>query len=80
MFLKASRELEGQAKGTEALSLALEKQPGAIVALEALKAQIEVASAIGKSDNTLIIPEETAGLFGAIKSGQKILEANLIGE
>ena len=79
-YLKASRELEGQAKGTEALSLALEKNPNAIVALEALKAQIDVAKAIGRSKNTLIIPEETAGIVGAIKSIQKILEPNLIGK
>jgi regulator of protease activity HflC (stomatin/prohibitin superfamily) len=79
-YLKASRELEGQAKGTEALALALEKNPNAIVALEALKAQVEVAVAIGRSKNTLIIPEETAGLAGAIKSVQKILEAKLVGK
>ena len=79
-YLKESRALEGQAKGTEALSLALEKNPNAIVALEALKAQIDVATAIGRSRNTLIIPEETAGLVGAIKSIQKILETNLIGK
>jgi regulator of protease activity HflC (stomatin/prohibitin superfamily) len=73
-FLKASRVLEGQAKGTEALARALEKNPNAVVALEALKAQIDVAEAIGKSENTLIIPEETAGLFGAIKSITKVLD------
>jgi len=77
-YLKASRELEGQAKGTEALALALQKNPTAIVALEALKAQIQVASAIGKSNNTLIIPEETAGLVGAIKSIQKILDTDKV--
>ena len=75
-YLKASRELEGQAKGTEALAIALGKNPDAIVALEALKAQIEVASAIGKSNNTLIIPDETAGLVGAIKSLQKVFETD----
>ena len=73
-FLKASRALEGQAKGTEALANALEKNPTAIVSLEALKAQIDVASAIGKSDNTLIIPETTVGLFVAIKSIEKIMQ------
>lgn len=72
-YLKASRELEGQAKGTEALTAALEKDAQSIVALEALKAQKDVAQAIGRSQNTLIIPEETAGLFGAIKSIEKIL-------
>lgn len=76
-YLKASRELEGQAKGTEALTAALEKNPQSIVALEALKAQIEVAQAIGRSQNTLIIPEETAGLVGAIKSIEKILAFNV---
>lgn len=76
-FLKASRELEGQAKGTEALALALSKNPNSVVALEALKAQIEVANAIGQSNNTLIIPEETAGLFGAINSIKKVLELDV---
>ena len=72
-YLKASRELEGQAKGTVALTAALEKDAQSIVALEALKAQKDVAQAIGRSQNTLIIPEETAGIFGAIKSIEKIL-------
>tara|TARA_B110000879_G_C11142254_1_gene500865 strand:+ start:635 stop:1663 length:1029 start_codon:yes stop_codon:yes gene_type:complete len=76
-FLKASRELEGQAKGTEALALALSKNPNAVVALEALKAQIEVARAIGQSNNTLIIPEQTAGLFGAINSITKALSVDV---
>jgi regulator of protease activity HflC (stomatin/prohibitin superfamily) len=76
-YLKASRILEGQAKGTEALSKALELNPKAVVALEALKAQVDVAKAIGQSSNTLIIPEETAGLFGAIKSISKILDLNI---
>lgn len=78
-FLKASRILEGQAKGTEALAQAFASNPTAIVALEALKAQIEVARAIGESNNTLIIPEETAGLFGAIESIRKITELKLNG-
>ena len=76
-FLKASRALEGQAKGTEALALALSKNPNAVVALEALKAQVDVAIAIGKSNNTLIIPEETAGLFGAINSIKQVLNFDL---
>mgnify|MGYP000906973427 CR=1 FL=1 len=76
-YLKASRVLEGQAKGTEALALALSKNPNAVVALEALKAQVEVAAAIGKSSNTLIIPEETAGLFGAINSIKQVLNLDL---
>jgi hypothetical protein len=57
--------------------LALSKNPNAVVALETLKAQIEVANAIGQSNNTLIIPEETAGLFGAINSIKKVLEIDV---
>ena len=78
-FLKASRVLEGQAKGTEALAKAFASNPTAIVALEALKAQVEVAKAIGESNNTLIIPEQTAGLFGAIESIRKITELKVNG-
>jgi len=76
-YLRASRVLEGQAKGTEELARALQSNPEAIVALEALKAQIEVAVAIGKSNNTLILPDETAGLFGAINSVRKVLDLKL---
>lgn len=76
-FLKASRALEGQAKGTEALAQAFASNPTAVVALEALKAQIEVAKAIGESSNALIIPEETAGLFGALESIKKITSLKL---
>ena len=76
-FLKASRALEGQAQGTEALAQAFASNPTAVVALEALKAQIEVAKAIGESSNALIIPEETAGLFGAIESIKKITSLKL---
>ena len=60
-----------------AIAKALEKAPNAYVALEALEAQKEVANAIGKSENSLIIPQETAGLAGAIKSVEKILELNV---
>ena len=43
------------------------------MALEALKAQAKVAESLGNSENTMIIPAETAGLFGAIGSIQKVL-------
>jgi len=76
-FLKASRALEGQAKGTEALAKAFASNPTAVIALEALKAQVEVAKAIGESNNTLIIPEQTAGLFGAIESIRKITQLKI---
>tara|TARA_B000000565_G_C23753649_1_gene365647 strand:- start:325 stop:1281 length:957 start_codon:yes stop_codon:yes gene_type:complete len=76
-FLAESRGLEGQAKGAAAIAKALEKAPDAYVALQALEAQKDVADAIGKSENSLIIPQETAGLAGAIKSIEKILDLNV---
>ena len=76
-FLLESRKLEGQAKGAAALAKALEKAHNAYVALEALEAQKKVAEALGKSENSLIIPQETAGLAGAIKSVEKILDLNV---
>lgn len=75
-FLKASREEEGKAKGVEAMARALEKNPDAVVAIKALEAQEKVAESIGQSDNALIIPQETAGLFGAIKSVGKLLNTD----
>jgi hypothetical protein len=38
------------------------------VALEGLKAQAKIAESIGQSQNALIVPSETAGLFGAMAS------------
>ena len=76
-FLAESRGLEGQAKGAAAIAKALEKAPDAYVALQALEAQKDVADAIGKSENSLIIPQETAGLAGAIKSIEKILDLHV---
>ena len=76
-FLAESRGLEGQPKGAAAIAKALEKAPDAYVALQALEAQKDVADAIGKSENSLIIPQETAGLAGAIKSIEKILDLNV---
>lgn len=73
-FLKASREQEGVAQGFLAISKAMKDNPEAIVALEALKAQANVAESLGKSDNVMIIPAETAGLFGAIGSITKVLD------
>ena len=67
-FLANSREKEGEAKGFAAIAAALKEDANAIVALEALRAQEEVAKALGSSDNALIVPSETAGLFGAAAS------------
>jgi len=64
-FLLAAREQEGLAQGYAAISQALAANPNAIVALEALKAQQRIAESLGNSSNALIVPTETAGLFGA---------------
>jgi len=68
VFLANSREKEGVAKGFAAISDALKNNPETIVALEALKAQEGIAESIGQSQNTLIVPTETAGLLGAFAS------------
>ena len=72
-FLLSSREEEGKAKGVAAMAAALQKNPEGIVALKALEAQMTVAEHIGRSDNTIIVPSETAGLFGAIGSVKHVL-------
>jgi len=70
-FLLASREQEGVAKGYEAIINSLSTNPEVIVALESIKAQEKVAESIGKSSNTLILPTEAAGLFGAFGAAAK---------
>jgi regulator of protease activity HflC (stomatin/prohibitin superfamily) len=74
LFLLNSKEQEGQAQGYAAIAKALQNNPDAIVALETLKAQAQVAESIGNSSNSLIIPTETAGLFGALGSVAKVLD------
>ena len=79
-FLRESREREGIAQGYDAINKALKQKSEAIIALEALEAQKIVAEKIGESQNTLILPTETAGLFGAIGSitkGMSALSASL---
>ena len=73
-FLLKSREQEGIAQGYAAIAKSLKENPDAIVALEALKAQANVAESLGKSSNSMIIPAETAGLFGAMSSILKVYE------
>ena len=67
-FLLQSREQEGIAQGYAAIAKSLKENPEAIVALEGLKAQAKIAESIGQSQNALIVPSETAGLFGAVAS------------
>ena len=79
-FLRESREREGIAQGYEAINKALKQKPEAVIALEVIEAQKDVAKSIGESQNTLILPAETAGLFGAIGSitkGMSALSASL---
>ena len=75
LFLLKSREQEGIAQGYAAIAKALKENPDAIVALETLNAQAKIASSIGQSQNALIVPSETAGLFGAAASLVKGYEA-----
>lgn len=74
-FLLQSREQEGIAQGYAAIAKSLKENPEAIVALEGLKAQAKIAESIGQSQNALIVPSETAGLFGAVASLAKGYEA-----
>ena len=74
-FLRESREREGIAQGYDAINKALKQKPEAVIALETLEAQKSVASSIGESENTLLLPTETAGLFGAIGSITKGMSA-----
>ena len=74
-FLEESREAEGVAQGYAAIVKALAGKGEAIVALEALKSQEKVAESLGNSENSLIIPNETAGLFGAFSSVLKAWES-----
>jgi len=73
-FLLASREEEGRARGYAALNEALSSNSNAIIALESVKAQISIAESLGKSNSSLIIPAETAGLFGAVASAMKAVK------
>ena len=73
-YLLESRKREGEAKGLLAMGEALKNNPEALIILDALEAQTKVAASIGESNSALIIPSETAGLFGAIGSITKTLK------
>ena len=70
-FLMASREQEGVAKGYNAIIQSMGSNSEAIVALESIKAQEKVAESLGNSNNTMILPAEAAGLFGAFGAAAK---------
>lgn len=65
-FLLASRRMQGEAEGTRALAAALRESPEAMIAIRALEAQKSVAESLGKSNSSLIVPAELAGLLGAL--------------
>jgi regulator of protease activity HflC (stomatin/prohibitin superfamily) len=73
-FLLASREEEGRAQGYAAINKAMANNSDAIIALESVKAQISIAESLGKSSSALIVPTETAGLFGAAAAALKGLK------
>ncbi|MDA8592510.1 SPFH/Band 7/PHB domain protein [Planctomycetota bacterium] len=73
-FLRESRRREGEAAGLLAIAESLKAAPEAMVALEALKAQTQVAEGLGKSKGLLLVPNETAGLVGALGSAVKALD------
>ena len=70
-YLLESRKQEGQAQGYYAIVQALSDHGESVIRLRALEAQEKVAESLGKSENTLIIPSETAGLFGAVTAAVK---------
>ena len=63
MFLNTR---QGEAEGLQLIADALRANPEAAVALEALKAQKEVAQHLGQGSNTMILPTEATGFFGAL--------------
>ena len=65
-YLLELKKRQGEAEGLKAISDALRESPDAAVALEALKAQQSVAASLGLGTNTMILPAESAGLFGAL--------------
>lgn len=73
-YLLQSREQEGIAKGYAAIVDAISKNSDAVIALEQVKAQVKVAESLGNSSNALIIPAESAGLFGAVSAAIKGIE------
>jgi regulator of protease activity HflC (stomatin/prohibitin superfamily) len=75
-FLLESRKQEGQAQGYAAIVAALGDKGESIVALRALEAQEKVAQALGSGEsNTLVIPSDAAGLFGAFGAAAKGIAA-----
>jgi regulator of protease activity HflC (stomatin/prohibitin superfamily) len=66
LFLIESRKREGEAAGLRAVADALRDVPEAMVTLEAIKRQPEVAAGLGASNGLLVVPSEAAGLLGSL--------------
>ena len=78
-FLAESRKREGEAQGLRAITEALKESPQALLTLESIKQQPEVAKGLAKSDSLIVVPTETAGLVGSaatlLKSFNAITES-----
>jgi regulator of protease activity HflC (stomatin/prohibitin superfamily) len=57
-----------KAKGITAINESMSSNAEGFLSLETLRAQTDIATAIGQSENTLIVPQETIALIGAVKS------------
>ena len=64
--MRESRKREGEAQGLRAIAEALKETPEAMVLLESIKRQPEVARGLGESDGLLVVPNEAAGLIGSV--------------
>lgn len=64
-FLNESRKREGEAAGLRAIADALRDTPEAMVMLEAIKRQPDVARGLGESNGLIVVPTEAAGLIGS---------------
>jgi hypothetical protein len=74
-FLHESRRREGEAQGLQAITEALKQSPEALLKLEAIKQQPEIAKGLANSNGLLVVPSDVAGLIGATATVLKSLEA-----
>ena len=54
-FLAESRKREGEAQGLRAITEALKESPQALLTLESIKQQPEVAKGLAKSDSLIVV-------------------------
>jgi regulator of protease activity HflC (stomatin/prohibitin superfamily) len=70
-YLLESRKREGEAAGNKAVAESLMNTPDAMVMIQAFKSQEEVAMHLGQSEGLIVLPEESAGLIGALAATVK---------